>query len=1024
MKTTRTKIRMLTIGFTLAMLALTLYALLDSERSAFAAVLGQGDPTRPATVDPGPGTVFISPELWGILQKQSIGGEVPETVHVDVDTLTNVKVKPSLAKHINEVGGKRVKKTNAWKIPTDRALEIVQRADVYYVALVQDRVPAPNPRLNEPLNNVMTAIANGIPAVDAVQYAFPARDNQLVVEVITPDVNMATAVQGWLKEKMVYIPEYQRTEKSNDRIFGLLISAEVLSELLENHSTVKARSMSAVGDLLPLTRSRWPDDSLAFEKGVVDTFLPPPPKFYSAVTPTAKEQKYFDASETLAKKRHNVQSWHDEGYEGEGITVGIIDWGYRDFHRLPDIPSLTKTSDEDEMSTTYNAYCQSVYESILPNSGFFRGKTSPCEPVAGFEAYKMRHGNNIAELVKRMAPKATLLMAQANSPRQVYNAADWLKDRGADVIVHAGGWQYDGPGDGTSPLDVDLYDDNTWLGTDPHHPARYYPSPLVTVDEITKDKGPVWVNAAGNHEKWSLWVDEPGIITNIDTDDKFYGAIVLDPRKSVSKNNRKRTCQYIPMKSGEIIYYAMRWADTWPAGEMKLDYELIQVFPWTQARITGHQDSSDHTQYPTNHPVRRTSKQPISPLNLCLRIYSRSIDGAVPEAPDWIQFQALVAKQAVEEGPTWRDDEPGRSIVNPSESANKALLAVGAASLRKSPIKVTDFSSRGFIFDDDDVITDDTSHLIKPDVVASTDAATLTKWLWDCRAKGQHAQHCGDDLYFTGTSGATAHTGGIAALVAEYLEDVAGPSGYGPEDVANFLRGTAKDLNDTGSGHGFVELPCFSVPKRTATFTVSSQSWSKSDCDSERQSGAKSDFYTFNLTQTQNVLIGVSSLNKNPYIYLVAGPHAEGVKIAEDTSEIETLLEAGMYTIEVTTEGRNSNKSGTYTLEVSNSDPSTYLYSDPSTVGLTVGGSTRSFRLYSSGTIKVIANPTERDEVLQMTTYDPTTSSCFASQNRTSYLVNWQYVYLKGCAAGEGVLELRDQSTGNLLNIYRIKVTE
>lgn len=394
MKIAITKIRMLAIGLALTTLALTLYALLDAERSAFAVVHGQEDRTQPATVDPGPGTVYFTPELWGILQKQSIGGEAPERVHVDIDTLTNVNVKPSLAKHIKEVGGKRVKKTNTWKIPTDRALEIVQRADVYYVALIQDPVPTLNPRLNEPLNNVMTAIANGIPAADAVQYALFVRGDQLVVEVIAPDVGTATTVQKWLKAKNVYIPEYQRTEKSQEPIFGLLISAGVLSEMLESHSTIKARAMSTAGDFLPLTRSRWPEDSLAFEKGVVDTFLPPPPKFYSAVTPTAKEQKYFDDSETLAKTRHNVQPWHDAGYKGDGVTVGIIDWRYSDFHRLPGIPSLTKTSDEDEMAATYNAFCQSVYESIVPNSGSFRGGTEPCQPSAGFELYKMRHGNN------------------------------------------------------------------------------------------------------------------------------------------------------------------------------------------------------------------------------------------------------------------------------------------------------------------------------------------------------------------------------------------------------------------------------------------------------------------------------------------------------------------------------------------------------------------------------------------------------------------------------------------------------
>ena len=97
----------------------------------------------------------------------------------------------------------------------------------------------------------------------------------------------------------------------------------------------------------------------------------------------------------------------------------------------------------------------------------------------------MDHGTNIAELIVDMAPGVELFMAQANSPRQVKVAADWLVAQGVDVIVHAGGWLYDGPGDGTSPLT---------LATSPpvsenrlhHSPYRYHPSPLNTVNEIMR----------------------------------------------------------------------------------------------------------------------------------------------------------------------------------------------------------------------------------------------------------------------------------------------------------------------------------------------------------------------------------------------------------------------------------------------------------------------------------------------------------------------------------------------------------
>lgn len=156
---------------------------------------------------------------------------------------------------------------------------------------------------------------------------------------------------------------------------------------------------------------------------------------------------------------------------------------------------------------------------------------------------------------------------------------------------------------------------------------------------------------------------------------------------------------------------------------------------------------------------------------------------------------------------------------------------------------------------------------------------------------------------------------------------------------------------------------------------------------------------------------------------MIQGPHGEGENVIDqDDAEIETALEAGMYTIEVTTEGRNSDNSGTYTLTVRDSSPSAYLFPSPRSLG--VGSSASLFTLYSSGNVKVVANTTGSDQAVQLTTYRPSSSSssCLASQNAQAYRVNRNYIYLKGCKAGESVLELRDWSTDRLLNIYRVNV--
>ncbi len=374
----------------------------------------QDTDTTPGTVDPGAGTAYLDPTLWSILQKHSTGGDVPESVRIGMDILPHVTLDRTLADHIKSVGGTHVEE-QTWDIPTSRTLEIIQRSDVSYVVLVQDTPPTVNSQLDETLNAVALAMAAGIPAADAAQYAKYSENGKIVVEITAADVSTAAAVQKWLEAQKVYIPQQQLTMNSNDRVFGLLLPADQIAPLLTKFTTIEIAASNAWNDLLPLTRSRWPADALAFEKRVVATFHPPGPVFYAPPpTPKAKDAALIKKNADLAKSRHNVDTWHSKGYKGDGVTVGIIDWGYTDFDDVRALDDLDTSVTSDDR----NAYCQSVYKSIVPDSYLFRGATSPCEPAAGLGIHKVRHGVNIAELVNRMAPGADLLMAQANSPKR------------------------------------------------------------------------------------------------------------------------------------------------------------------------------------------------------------------------------------------------------------------------------------------------------------------------------------------------------------------------------------------------------------------------------------------------------------------------------------------------------------------------------------------------------------------------------------------------------------------------------
>ncbi len=179
----------------------------------------------------------------------------------------------------------------------------------------------------------------------------------------------------------------------------------------------------------------------------------------------------------------------------------------------------------------------------------------------------IKHGVNVAELVQDIATSSEIIYAQANSPRQLYQAARWLVAKDVDIIVHAGGYPYDGLGDGTSPLDMDLYEQNSTItGTNQHSAIRYYPSPLVTIDEfVNSTSGPIWINAAGNTENATMRISNPTTIRI--TNPGFLGGndsttadfIVFDTDITGTGNlsNIRKTCQLINRDPIAIYIYSM-----------------------------------------------------------------------------------------------------------------------------------------------------------------------------------------------------------------------------------------------------------------------------------------------------------------------------------------------------------------------------------------------------------------------------------------------------------------------------------
>ncbi len=250
--------------------------------------------------------------------------------------------------------------------------------------------------------------------------------------------------------------------------------------------------------------------------------------------------------------------------------------------------------------------------------------------------------------------------------------------------------------------------------------------------------------------------------------------------------------------------------------------------------------------------------------------------------PTWIQFQILT--QDLDTSVAWNGgiDVAGHSIVNPASSANPGLVAVAARNMRTTGTtpSLMDYSSQGPVYSPMANLRTDTPDRIKPDATAASGAATHTKWLHDCN---QNADTCGDDLYFGGTSAATGHTGGLAALVVQLFKDIGAQ--YTAADVAKYLKDSGKHLvstepkNNYRWGNGFIELSCRpQIVSFPYTGSPDDDEWAIGDCKSTRLDDTYSDYFTFHIAQSARVKIDLKSVTDS-YLFLLNSPSRAATQI-------------------------------------------------------------------------------------------------------------------------------------------------
>lgn len=128
----------------------------------------------------------------------------------------------------------------------------------------------------------------------------------------------------------------------------------------------------------------------------------------------------------------NAAAWHAAGITGP-VRVGIID-----FFDL----TLWNPLEHGPTPDAAHQFCPDVVDGL-------------CTPGGQINSAKGdRHGVAVAEVVKDMAPDAELFLATTATTADTQAAIDWFVANGVRIVTRSLGAPYDGPGDGTGPLDA------------------------------------------------------------------------------------------------------------------------------------------------------------------------------------------------------------------------------------------------------------------------------------------------------------------------------------------------------------------------------------------------------------------------------------------------------------------------------------------------------------------------------------------------------------------------------------------
>ena len=319
-------------------------------------------------------------------------------------------------------------------------------------------------------------------------------------------------------------------------------------------------------------------------------------------------------------RAHGADVWHDNGYTGDGVKVGVID-------------TSTTTTSKDGFTGLRALRGTELPATVVGRCYIDAGKPTSdlanCDTAGGDQ-----HGTAVAESLMDVAPDAALYISNPLTWADLHSSVVWMHGQGVKIINFSVSWSFHGAPDGTSPVS---------------------PSPLNTA-KWAVDNGMTWVNSAGNYGK-RAWF---GSFADSDNDGYHEWA---------GSGATADEAQVLELDASDSVFVNMRWDDTWGGATKDLDLEV---------RYSATQ-SGAQTVVGTSADVQKggAADYPWEGISLTAAnsgfywVYAKKKTASA--APTWVQFMVFGQISEIE-----HYTPEGGSVTSPGDSSSPGVLAVGA----------------------------------------------------------------------------------------------------------------------------------------------------------------------------------------------------------------------------------------------------------------------------------------------------------------------------------------------------------